>query len=1187
MNFRITSILIFIVYFLQPMFSVNLKDIVHFTSESGLSNNSISCIAQDKLKFIWIGTSDGLNRFDGTSFKIFRNIPDDSTSLQGNDISKILIDSNGTLWIGTLSNGVSTFDTNRETFRKIKILGRNPNDDISNNNITGITEDKIGNIWVSNFEGLMKINKATKHIDQYYSQFPADLLLAYLKNNRQQLPFGIERIANSIPIADGKIFRYRFRDSCIAKYGIEKTSSILNEITKKLYEKLTGSQIDDQITCIYTDVSGKIWIGYMAGSFSSLDPITNIYVHYPFIKKINRPGVATNVSSIYQYKNELFVGYEIGLIEVLNLETGNITSLSDQLNLTHITQIERFDDKYLWVASGLNIVLLDVHKKTFSAFSNLYNSREITSPQTAIRIFTDIQHNRWIGTSMNGFYLVYEPKGFKIYNSTNALSSDYVDAIIQDKKKNYWVGYYTSAIDRVSPDWKKCKTYSYKPGVKGSFAGESVFAVFEDSDGNIWVNNYLSGLQLYNPSNDDFSVFRNDPENPNSIPVNDTRSITEDSHGNLWLATHSGGLCKFDRKHKLFKTYKADYNNWHDKLPTDWLTCAVLDKKGFIWVATVDGFSIFDTTRQVFKTYKNSNSALPHNYVTNIFIDSYQNAWIGTKGGLAIFDRQGQQIYKIMKEDGLPNNEIKAIIQDNNKRFWISTGLGIFSCEAYNAGHLDIELLKKSIAKFDISDGISSNDFCDRSCFKTGDGMLMFGGRSGITAFYPDSIKRNLVAPSVFFSNLKLFNTSVLVNKKYGDNVLLSKPLYLTDTITFSYKQNVLSFEFVALNFIQANKNKYKYKLEGFDDDWQFLSNKNEIIYTNLRPGKYILKVLASNNEGIWNNKGKSLVIFVTPPFWQTWWFRLLIIIIFILFLISFYYLRLSRIHKMNSTLQELVLKRTIEIEEKNQELIAHTKALNTTNAQLEERQQLIEEQTEELTSQRDELTQLNNTKDKLFSILAHDMKGPFNAILGFSDLLLENLESYTKDKIESQLKIIRDASLFSYELLENLLQWTRAQRGMIEFVPSKINVREFIVDVLKMPKQQASRKEIAIEIKVTGTEKPIKADPNMLSTIARNIINNAIKYSYIGSKIIIELNFEGDSLCISIADNGIGVSNDIKDKIFRLNEVFSKSGTAGEKGTGLGLFISADFVNRHKGKIWVESEEGKGSTFFFTIPYI
>jgi signal transduction histidine kinase len=214
-------------------------------------------------------------------------------------------------------------------------------------------------------------------------------------------------------------------------------------------------------------------------------------------------------------------------------------------------------------------------------------------------------------------------------------------------------------------------------------------------------------------------------------------------------------------------------------------------------------------------------------------------------------------------------------------------------------------------------------------------------------------------------------------------------------------------------------------------------------------------------------------------------------------------------------------------------------------------------------------------------------MKGPFNAILGFSDLLLENLESYTKDKIESQLKIIRDASLFSYELLENLLQWTRAQRGMIEFVPSKINVREFIVDVLKMPKQQASRKEIAIEIKVTGTEKPIKADPNMLSTIARNIINNAIKYSYIGSKIIIELNFEGDSLCISIADNGIGVSNDIKDKIFRLNEVFSKSGTAGEKGTGLGLFISADFVNRHKGKIWVESEEGKGSTFFFTIPYI
>ena len=1186
MKTRITLIIIIIFYFHLILFSINLKDNVHYTSENGLSNNSITCITQDNNKFIWIGTNDGLNRFDGNNFRIFRKIDEDSTSLQGNDISKMFIDSNSTIWVGTLSSGLSAFDETKETFSRIHLRGRNPNDDVSNRYITGITEDKIGNIWVSNMEGLMKINKVTRHIDQYYSELPVRLLLSYLKDNRQKLPANIENIAKSIPAIKGKILRYKFRDSCIVKYGIEKTLLILNDIAKQLYNNITDSQIDDQISCIYTDNSGKIWIGYMAGSFSCLDLSTNSFTHYPFQNSYIRQTDATNVVSIYQCENELYVGYEIGFIEVLDLKTGIVHSLRDKLNLKYITQIRRFDDKYLWIASGIKIVLLDINKKIFSTFSDSYNFKGISLPQSANCVFTDAQQNKWIGTSMNGFYLVYEPKGFKIYNSTNALSSDYADAIIQDRKKNYWVGYYTSNLDCVSPDWKKRKNYSYKAGVKGCFASESVFSVFEDSDGNIWINNYLSGLQLYNPSTDNFSVFRNDTKNPNSIPSNDTRSIIEDSYGNLWLATHSGGLCKFDRRHKIFKTYKADYDKWHNKLPTDWLTCVASDKRGFIWVATVDGFSIFDTTRQVFRTFKNSNSSLPHNYVTSIYIDSHQNAWLGTKGGLAIFDWKGQKIYKIVKDDGIPNNEIKAVLQDNKDHFWISTGLGIFSCEAYSSGNLDLGLIKKSIAKFNISDGISSNEFCDRSCFKTNEGMILFGGRNGITAFYPDSIKQNLQIPPVLFSNLKLFNTTVVVNRKYGDNILLSKPLYLTDTVIFSFKQNVLTFEFVALNYIQANKNKYKCQLVGFDNDWQFLENKTEVTYTNLKPGKYILKVTASNNDGIWNNEGKSLIIFVTPPIWQTWWFRLLAIIIIILLLIGIYYWRLSRVHKMNRTLQELVHKRTIEIEEKNQELLAQTEALNRTNTQLGERQQIIEEQTEELTTQRDELSQLNNTKDKLFSILAHDMKGPFNAILGFSDLLLENLDSYSKEKIESQLKIIRDASLFSYELLENLLQWTRAQKGMIEFAPTQIEVIEYLEDVMKMLKKQASRKEIAIELEVTGTEKTVKADPHMLSTIIRNLTNNAIKYSYFGSKIIIKLNFENDALLVSVTDKGIGISNEIKDKIFHLNEVFSKSGTAGEKGTGLGLFISADFVNRHKGKLWVESEEGKGSTFYFTIPY-
>ena len=274
-------------------------------------------------------------------------------------------------------------------------------------------------------------------------------------------------------------------------------------------------------------------------------------------------------------------------------------------------------------------------------------------------------------------------------------------------------------------------------------------------------------------------------------------------------------------------------------------------------------------------------------------------------------------------------------------------------------------------------------------------------------------------------------------------------------------------------------------------------------------------------------------------------------------------------------------------IEQKNKKLIEQANSLHAINALLEERQQQVEEQSEELTAQRDQLSQLNATKDKLFSILAHDLRSPFNSILGFSDLLLKNIRNYSIDKIETQLRYIRDSTRYTFDLLDNLLQWSRSQRGIIAFEPEILKISEYVNQELKNLRQQALRKDITIELVIEGDEKIVEADPNLINTVIRNLTSNAIKFSKKESKIILTLHFNDETFRFSVKDQGVGIPEDKRIKLFHVIENASSRGTDGEKGTGLGLLLCADFIQKHHGIIGVESEENMGSTFYFSIPYV
>lgn len=575
-----------------------------------------------------------------------------------------------------------------------------------------------------------------------------------------------------------------------------------------------------------------------------------------------------------------------------------------------------------------------------------------------------------------------------------------------------------------------------------------------------------------------------------------------------------------------------------------------------------------------------------HDVINCVYLDDRDNIWVGTKAGLFIIENKTQKQFNLTTNEGLPSNEIKSIIQDKKNKFWVSSNMGLASFEAYEKEKLSIPKCISTIQRFDVFDGLSSNEFADRSSAITSKGVMLFGSNNGITRFHPDSLLINNISPPIFFTYLKLFYNTIEVNKAYNKLIILSKPLYQTDTVVFDYSQNVLTFEFEALNYIQPHKNQYKYQLSGFNENWQYLKNRNEVNFTNLKPGTYKLKVCAANNDGVWNNAGKTLVIIIRPPFWGTVWFQLLLVLGVLSVILILYRVRVRTIRRANKLLRAKVTERTLEITKKNKMLLAQAEQLSATNTLLQERQQNIEEQAEELIVQRDKLEDLNTTKDKLFSILAHDLKSPFNTIIGFSEVILENINKYPLERIEKQVKYIYDASRFTYNLLENLLQWSRSQRGVIEFNPEHVRISDCIKNDLRILIQQAERKNIIINIDILGEERIVKVDQNMLSVIIRNLAYNAIKYSQKGASINLTFEYKEQGVQITVSDKGIGLNEEQQRKIFSMSNTISMPGTSGEKGTGLGLLLCSDFVKKHGGILHVESKEKEGSSFFFTIPY-
>jgi signal transduction histidine kinase len=465
---------------------------------------------------------------------------------------------------------------------------------------------------------------------------------------------------------------------------------------------------------------------------------------------------------------------------------------------------------------------------------------------------------------------------------------------------------------------------------------------------------------------------------------------------------------------------------------------------------------------------------------------------------------------------------------------------------------------------------------------------MYFGGLNGYNSFYPDDIQDNKFIPPVYITDLLIYFEQMQINEEGSP---LTKSITETDKIILTHKQSVITFRYTALNYLNSEKNQYAYQLEGFDKGWNNVGTRREVTFTNLDPGSYVFRIKASNDDGIWNEEGKSIAITILPPWWKTLIFKIAALLLILTLLVGFYFYRVSQLNKQRIQLEKLIRERTSEIEEKNRILTKQAAELNETNSLLEERQQKIEEQTEELLAQKENLEEanahlkeLNSTKDKFFSIIAHDLKNPFNTILGFSELLNMKYDTLSEEKKLRYMEVIFSSSKNIYNLLENLLQWARTQTDKIAFEPIVFSLKQLVEQNINLLKENITTKKIKIEHKITDSC-DVYADRNMINTVIRNLLTNAIKFTQSGGDIAINTLRKNSQIEISVQDSGIGMSAEETEKIFRVDANFSRSGTDGETGTGLGLILCKEFITKNGGKIWVESDPGKGSRFLFTLP--
>jgi signal transduction histidine kinase/ligand-binding sensor domain-containing protein/DNA-binding response OmpR family regulator len=1111
----------------------------HFSPEQGLSSSNVTAIAQTKDGYLWVGTTDGLNRFDGYNFKVYQNDPQDSSSLADNNITTLFVDSHDNLWIGTKNNGLSRYISARDNFKNYPYIAHD-NHQISSYYITKLIEDSNRVLWVATIMGLNRYNAMDDTFDRFFTDIAVKIeahTIDSLKSMHANAK--IMKAANSllnIELNSGQSFHTALR---------EKLSSKEVHQFEKIILKHSSLRVNaDHIKTLTADNVGNLWLAIDKKGIVCFNTQTLLTKNYT--QKLKEAAAhKKSITSLCLQNKTLWFGTQDGALYMINTANQNISRYKLPATNYNIETIISDSKGSIWMGDDYGLYHL-TNKKTFQ-YQNDENN-ECSLSETSVKIiFEDNQKNLWVGCSQGGLNLTLSDTPFEHYkhyaDTPNSLSKNSISSVLEDSKGNVWIGYYTMGIDVWNRKSNTIRSYSYDANQTDGIGKGTVFEIFEDREGIIWIGTYEGGLQSFDLTTKKFRTYKYDPANSQSISGNDVRSIVEDHEGNLWLAIHGHGVNKFDRKTHAAERFNADYDHWMNTLANDWVFVLCADNNGNIWAGSVFGVSVLYKGAKNFISYSKSNSNLSHNQVRSLMQDHENKIWIGTENGLNLFDSEKRSFKLVSEKDGLPNSMINGILEDASGSLWISTNKGL---SRYSPS-------KNTFINYKVLDGLQSDEFFPGAHHKGKSGLLYFAGSNGLNIIDPSKIKSDTISVPVRLAGLSLFNKPIGID----DNILKAS-LDKTEAITLRNDQNVFNISFVGLSFKNSEKIQYAYKLAGFENDWNYVGTKREATYTNLDPGDYYFEVKAANGDGVWSYKPKTLKISVLPPLWKTPWAYAVYVIVSLCILYLYRMSVLSRERlKSKLELQKLEAIKTHEVDE---------------------------------------------MKIRFFTNISHEFRTPLTLIVGPLDkLIYENKLLNSDARIEYYHLIKRNAQLL-LRLINQLLDISAFDAGCMKLNVVRYDIVAFCRSIGQAFAHRADKLNITYNFNANIDTAEVYFDHDKVEKIIYNLISNALKFtpangevklniyitddreSQIPARLFSGKNRSGQFIKIEVEDNGYGIPAALKEKIFeRFYQV--KSTSVKRVGTGIGLALTKQLVDLHLGDLQVESEDGKGSKFIVWLP--
>ena len=1145
----ITTIFVSEAFPLDPQKKFSQYVFNNWQTQEGLPQNTISSIIQTKDGYLWFGTQEGLVRFDGERFTIFdtQNTP----AIKYNNVSALYEDISGNLWIGTLGGGLSCYK-NKE-FKDYSI-----SEGLNSNTIKKIVGDKNGNIWIISNQGIIKYH------DGVFSP------LKIKEDNLEATSFLEDGKGDYwIGTTDGIV--YRFHKDKLIPYGISNES------------------IKSTISDLYEDSNGTIWVSTSKGLFT----IKNYEIQK---------------SSLLQFFNKL-----------------------------QINSVYEDREHVIWVSASNGLARIENGKIDWCS------SKDGLSDDQIYCTLEDNEGSLWIGTGRGGINRIKDGVCYAI-TKKDGLTSNEAFSVYQDSDDNdIWVGT-SNGLNLISNG--KIKNFLTQNGLPGNF----VLPVYKDKSGSVWVGTNGSGLaQIVGNKIRNYST-------KDGLPGNRIYSICKNDDNSFWIGTNGNGI-------SLYKNGKFTNYGEKDGLSSRFVDAVIKGKENTLWIGTQDGgLNLFKDGKFTSFTTKNG---LSNNIVFSVYVDYDGTLWIGTGGGLNRFKNGKFTVYTT--KDGLFDNTAFQILDDGLGYLWMSCNKGIYKVSKKELDDYANKKIKTlNCISYGVEDGMKiaeCNGGDQPSAIKDHNGNLWFPTMKGVVVIDPRKLKSSRKIIPVYIEKISINNTQV---NQSAQNV-------------FPVEDGKLEFDYTAISFLVPKKIKFKYKLEGFDKGWIDASNRRVAYYTNIPYGNYTFKVIACNDEGVWNTKGASFSFYLKPTFYQTFWFYAASIFVILSLIYFGYRYWLNILLKQKEALEAKIAERTAsllneknKLEEAEKKFRSVTESANDAIVGLNSEgkiflwnrsaevlfgysmlealgkefgllfhdpmisnkknalsQFLISNsgKTIELTGKskssqiyplevsfsdwksgtevfytaiiRDiterkqseqalkeseaKLKELNLKKDKFFSVMSHDLRSPFSSVLGFSEYLTSEADKLTLGEIKNFSANIHRSASGIMRLLENLLLWARFQTNVIEFVPEVFSLNNLINEILEIYHANFIQKNQNIELYLDENLKVV-ADRNMIDSVIRNLVSNAIKFTNEKGTIKITATRNSKNIEVIIEDDGLGIKEEYINKLFKIEENYSTEGTQKEKGTGLGLILCKEFIMKNNGDIWVESRWGKGSKFHFTL---